>query len=296
MATLETLRRRIETIADLRAIVHTMRSLSAVSIRQYERATGALRGYEHTVALGLQALLQSGRLPRARPRPQPRVTAAVVFGSDHGLCGRFNDAVARFAAEQLATEAGAPARRLRLAVGARAALHLEILGEPADEVLLVPGSAEGLAAGTHAILSQVEKWQRTRGVTRVLLFYNRRTERETAVPQRVHLLSPTRESIRRGSRTPWPSRALPGFTLDPQLLFRAVLRQHFFTLVFRAGAESSASEHATRLAALNAAERHIDERLEETNGEFHRLRQEAVTAELLDLMSGFEALRAPESP
>jgi F-type H+-transporting ATPase subunit gamma len=59
---------------------------------------------------------------------------------------------------------------------------------------------------------------------------------------------------------------------------------------YRAFAESLASENASRLAAMQAAERSIDERLEELRGEFRYQRQHAITEELLDIVSGFEAL------
>ncbi|MEZ5858070.1 MAG: F0F1 ATP synthase subunit gamma, partial [Geminicoccaceae bacterium] len=50
------------------------------------------------------------------------------------------------------------------------------------------------------------------------------------------------------------------------------------------------SEHATRLAAMQAAERNIEERLGEMNADYRRKRQDSITEELLDLVSGFEAL------
>jgi F-type H+-transporting ATPase subunit gamma len=60
--------------------------------------------------------------------------------------------------------------------------------------------------------------------------------------------------------------------------------------LYRALARSLASEHASRLTAMHAAERNIEERLFTLRGEFQRRRQEAVTTELLDIVSGFEAL------
>jgi F-type H+-transporting ATPase subunit gamma len=64
--------------------------------------------------------------------------------------------------------------------------------------------------------------------------------------------------------------------------------------LFRACAESLASENASRLAAMQRAEKNINELLEDLNRTFHRLRQSGIDEELFDVVSGFEALSAEE--
>jgi F-type H+-transporting ATPase subunit gamma len=75
---------------------------------------------------------------------------------------------------------------------------------------------------------------------------------------------------------------------------RALIREYLFVSLFRACAESLASENASRLAAMQSADKNIDELLEELNRTFHRLRQSGIDEELFDLISGFEALTAEE--
>ncbi len=70
----------------------------------------------------------------------------------------------------------------------------------------------------------------------------------------------------------------------------ALLREWLFVELFRACAESLASEHASRLLAMQAAERNIADRLAELNTAYRQQRQEAITAELLDVAAGFEVL------
>jgi F-type H+-transporting ATPase subunit gamma len=88
----------------------------------------------------------------------------------------------------------------------------------------------------------------------------------------------------------WPSHILPTFTMDRRRLLRALIRQHLFVLSFRAFAESLASENAARLTAMQSAEQNIDDRLLLLNQEYHGLRQNSITSELLDIVSGFEVL------
>lgn len=289
MATLEALSRRIATTEDLRAIVRTMKSLSAVSIRQYESAVAVLGDYGRTVELALQALLRDrpsvvrGAAPAAGP------AAVVVFGSDHGLCGRFNDEVARFAAERLRELHAAGTHRRCLVVGARAEARLAALGQVVDERLSLPGAVGGLPALAHAVLIQVEAWSSGEGIGRVLLIHQRRTGEAVASPHMRQLLPLSAERLRNLAARPWPSRRLPIFTTGAERLFAAVIRQYLFSSVFRAAAESLASEHASRLASMQAAERNIEERLEAHRAEFRRRRQETITEELLDIMTGFES-------
>ena len=92
---------------------------------------------------------------------------------------------------------------------------------------------------------------------------------------------------------PWPTRPLPeivGGTRAGAKTLRALIREYLFVSLFRACAESLASENASRLAAMERADRNIDELLEEMNGRFHQLRQSGIDAELFDVIAGFEAL------
>jgi F-type H+-transporting ATPase subunit gamma len=291
MQTLEALSRRIETTDDLRAIVRTMKSLSAVSIRQYESAVAALRDYSRTVELALQALLRDRPAVVGAPAPASGPAAVVVFGSDHGLCGRFNDEVARFAHARLRELDAAGVRRQCLAVGARAEARLAALGEVVGEGLFLPGSVSGLAALAQAVLVQIDAWGAVEGLGRVLLIHHRRTSEAVAVPHMRQLLPLSPERLRNLAARPWPSRRLPMSTMDAERLFPAVIRQYLFSSVYRAAAESLASEHASRLASMQAAERNIEEHLEEQQAEFRRRRQETITEELLDIVTGFAASR-----
>jgi F-type H+-transporting ATPase subunit gamma len=289
MQTLEALDRRIATTEDLRAIVRTMKSLSAVSIRQYEAAVAALGDYGRAVELALQALLRDRPAPVRAVAPAAGPASVVVFGSDHGLCGRFNDEVAHFARERVREldVAGTPHRCL--AVGVRAEARLAALGEPVDGRLFLPGSVSGLAALAQSVLVQIDEWGALEGLGRVLLIYHRRRGEAVAVPHMRHLLPLSTERLRNLAARPWPSRGLPMFTMSAERLWPAVVRQYLFSSVYQATAESLASEHASRLASMQAAERNIEEHLDVQRAEFRRRRQATITEELLDIVTGFEA-------
>ncbi|MDX5361879.1 MAG: F0F1 ATP synthase subunit gamma [Alphaproteobacteria bacterium] len=292
MDTLEALGARIETTDEIRDIVRTMKALSAVSIRQYERAAAAMHEYQRTVELGLRVVLGSASAPVPGAPLPPGRRAAVVIGSDRGLCGRFNEAVANFADRDIdARGHRREARPLLLAVGVRVADRLAGLGRVPDTVDMLPGSADGLVRMAQAILIQLEDWRTHEGVTAIRVYFNRRTPEARARPGSRAVAPLSAAYLSRLAAGTWPARGLPMFTMPGDQLFAALARQLMYAGIYRAGADSLACEHATRLAAMQAAERNIDERLSDLGATYRKMRQDAITTELLDLVAGFEAAR-----
>jgi F-type H+-transporting ATPase subunit gamma len=298
METLEQLNQRIESFQDLQSIVSTMKALSAVSIRQYEQAAHSLNLYYRTVELGLHVLLQNAALSETvLPQGDGGGVGAIVFGSDQGLCGRFNEEIVGFATERLKT-APIPQNQeaFVLAVGSRAAGNLEQAGYGLTEDIPTPDSASRITATVQHLLLSIDAWREDHGIDHVYLFYNRRQEEASRYQATgVQLLPVNLGRFRRLQKETWPSRSLPTYTMDRRQLLSALLRQYFAVTLFRACAESLASEHGSRLSAMQSAEKNLEERLEEVTAEYHRMRQDAITGELLDVVSGFEALKDDES-
>lgn len=289
METLEQLRHQLESMDDLGSIVRTMKALAAVNIRQYEMAERSLNHYYRAVELGLHVVLRELPPPRTPARRAERV-GAILFGSDHGMCGRFNEEVVGHAAEWLADAAGGERPRI-IAVGARVAALLEARGLQPERDMFVPGSAARIGATVRQILLALEDWQGGGRAERVYLFHNRSSAEGRYRPTRTRLLPVNLHRLHSLEGEKWPSRSLPTYTMRREMLFARLLRQFFFVTLFRACAESLAAENSARLAAMQSAERNLDERQQELLGQFRRLRQDAITAELLDVVSGYEALQ-----
>jgi F-type H+-transporting ATPase subunit gamma len=291
METVESLKRRIESTEDLQSVVKTMKALAAVKIRQFERAAESLEEYHHTVEMGLRAVFQGGGARDVITRSAPgRVPGAVVFGSDQGMCGQLNDQVVGHAVEHLARLEADPGERVVLAVGERVRARLEEGGQPVETSMVVPGGVQGIAPKVRDLLLQVTAWQEERGVDRVLLFHSEPLSGASYRPRTVELLPLDQAWLERLRKTPWPTRALPLFRGDPQALFSGLVREYLFVALFRAFAQSLASENASRLASMQGAEKNIEESLAELQGRFHQQRQMSITEELLDIVAGFEAL------
>ena len=292
METLEGLSEALETTGDIRSIVRTMKSLSAVSIRQYEQAEAALADYERTIELGLAAALRDRRtrgLPLPATAPPSGAEALLVIGSDRGLCGHYNETVARFALERIG-----PGTGLVAVIGARAAARLDSEGHPPDRLFALPGSVAGLTRTVQSAIVEIDRWTRERGIARVRLVHNRRQGRADAAPAERRLLPIPDATLAELSRAEWPGRGLPFFRLPPERLLSWLVQQRLFVLLYRALAEALASEHATRLAAMQRAEGNIEERQADLTAAYRRKRQETITRELLDVVAGFEAVSSDE--
>jgi F-type H+-transporting ATPase subunit gamma len=291
METIDSLRRKLAVTADLQEVVKTMKTIAAVSIRQYEKAVESLGYFRRTIEMGMQIVMRSNQAERARPRPAPRGRlGAIIFGSELGMCGQFNDLLVSYALDRCKELQGGKENRAIMAVGARAVSRLEEAGEKVEAYFDVPASLSGITPRVQEILLKIEAWQCPGGVERIVLFHHKPASGAAYHPQTVPLLPVDLEWLEALGRKPWPSRVLPIYTMDRPRLIYALLGQHLFVSLYQALAESLASENAARLAAMQAAENNIEERLKDLRLQYNQLRQSTITEELLDIVAGFEAL------
>jgi F-type H+-transporting ATPase subunit gamma len=291
--TLESLRRKIDGATELDSVVRTMKALAASSIVQYERAVHSLDDYYRTVELGLVAWLrQTGAAiyTEGGAKKVKVATGAVVFGSDQGLVGQFNEVLAEFAVNKLGAMTGS---KNIWAVGERVQGYLADAALQVAGNFPVPNSIAAITSLVGRILIEIETQREHGKVAEVYLFHNR--PRSGAVYETVmQRLLPLDETWRRGlSDVPWPTKNLPEAIDGGESVLQALIREYLFISLFRACAESLASENASRLAAMQRAEKNIDELLEDLNQNFHQLRQSSIDAELFDVIAGFEAMAAP---
>lgn len=289
--TMASLRRKISSAGDLQSVVRTMKALAASSISQYEQSARALADYYRTAELGLSICVRksapAARMTEVRGRTDEAIVGAVVFGSDQGLVGQFNDVVADFAVKTLATLPGA---HQVWAVGERVHGRLLDAGLPLVGLFAVPNSVKGITPIVGQILIESETRHSQDEVTELHLFYNRPTSGAVYAPVSQRLL-PLDETWRRKlAELPWPTGNLPEVMGGGTATLRMLIREYLFVSLFRACAESLTSENASRLAAMQRADKNIDELLEDLNSTFHRLRQSGIDEELFDVISGFEAL------
>ena len=289
--TTESMRRKIVGAGDLEGVVRSMKALAASSIGQYERAVQSVDGYYRTVELGLAACLhRDGSAPFAGDKRPPGggTVGAVVFGSDQGLVGRFNEVLVEFATRTLKA---LPGKTTKIwAVGERIQELMVDTGLTQAGLLPVPASVGAITPLVGQILIEVDAARGQGDVVEIYLFHNHPKSGAVYEPTSRKMLPLDRLWQSKLAALPWPTKNLPEVIEGAAPALQAFIREYLFVLLFQACAESLASENASRLAAMQRAEKNIEEILEELNRTFHRIRQESIDEELFDVISGYEAL------
>jgi F-type H+-transporting ATPase subunit gamma len=287
--TTASLRRKIAMAADLQSVVRTMKAVAASSIGQYESSVRALADYYRTVQLGLSvALRDNGHAPPTALQKKTRYVGIVVFGSDQGLAGQFNETAVEYARSVITPMSEIPHV---WAVGERLGARLRDAGLAIAGRFAVPNSVEAISPLVTQILTSTEAPQgEVDEIAELHLVFNRRAQGSAYAPTRQRLLPLDEDWRSTLSTVRWPTQSLPEVIGSRTTAVRALIREYVFVSLFRACAESLASENASRLAAMERAEKNIDELLENLNGTFHRLRQRNIDEELFDVISGYEAL------
>jgi len=288
--TLASLRRKINGAVDLKSVVRSMKALAASSIGQYERSVLALADYDRTVELGLAVCLRNREAAAeqaGRPGVAAKAVSAIVFGSDQGLVGQFNDVLADFVAKALNP---LPGEKKVWAVGERVQSRLADCGLPTAGLFAVPTSVYAIAPLVGQIIVESEAQYGEGEIVQLDLFHNRPNSGATYEPVSQRLLPLDKTWAIKLSHLQWPTKNLPEVIGGRERTLQALIREYLFVSLFKACAESLAAENASRLAAMQRAEKNIDDLVENLNQTFRRLRQTSIDEELFDVLSGYESL------
>jgi F-type H+-transporting ATPase subunit gamma len=285
MQTRDTLARRLNTLRSLQGVVRGMKMLSMVNEVPFTRAAATIDAYHATVLDGLQIVLRGVPPPPSMPVSKTTFRVAILFGSDHGLCGAYNEGVVDAAEPVFA--AGVD---YLIAVGARMAMILSPAQQP-QRMLTPPASVDGIERFAREALIALDAASdlAADGETHVSLVHMRREPQGRHAPRLTTLLPLDSAFLGALRRKPWISRSLPSYSMDPRQLFASLVRQHLFASLFKTAAEAMSCENTARLELMRQAERAIDERATEIDAVLRMARQSGITSELLDVIAGMNA-------
>ncbi len=288
--TLEGLSRRTETMQSIRGIVRTMKTMSAINAAPYERAAEAIDDWRDTVLDALHAFLRcNGPLSRASGADPQR--ALIVMGSDHGLCGNYNELLAH------EVTLGPNMEQAKvICVGAQ--LEDALMGEGITPIatLLPPANTDGLIRLASQLITRLDAMRAKLDADDLVvhLVYTQRGAHGLQSPVTQALLPIDPDLLDALAQQPWVSRSLPHFSMPAPDLLASLVHNLVFATLYRAAAEALVTENAARLARMQQAEQSVDEKLEDLRSETRTVRQSEITTELLDVIVGFEALKGRE--
>lgn len=285
------LQKKIDSAGQLQSVVRTMKSMAAASIGQYDKSMLSLDAYYNTVQMALSVCFRqsNSQFDTATRTAQNKneAIAAFVFGSDQGLVGPFNDLMFDFVRESLGDLQG---HKTVWAVGERIQSLLADSCLGLIESFTLPNSIEAITPLIDQILQKVEKLREKNENLQVWLFYHRPDTGAGYIASSQRILPLDKDWLNNLKQINWHSKQPPEVIQEPKKALMAFIREYLFVSIFRACAQSLASENTSRLAAMQRAEKNIDDLLEDMNRTFHRLRQSKIDEELFDVISGFEAL------
>jgi alternate F1F0 ATPase, F1 subunit gamma len=296
MDTLESLRRKLEGAGKIKSVVRTMKAVAASNIGQYESAVSSLGDYFRTVELGILAFFKEEKITKRKEhkpfqKETERTVCAIVLGSDQGLVGQFNDTLAEYVITSLKEMQG---NQEVWAVGERVQFRLADSGVNLRHLFAVPQSVKAITPLVARLLTQSETLIEKALDTEIYIYHNQPKPGAGYSPT-VQRLLPLDEKWRDSiTALTWPSGNLPEVIGGKKETLSALIREYLFVSLFKALAESLMSENASRLAAMQRAEKNIDELLDDLQHKFHSLRQSLIDEELFDVVSGFEALKKEE--
>jgi F-type H+-transporting ATPase subunit gamma len=290
METLESLRRKLSGAEDLNSVVRTMKAMAASNINQYEMAVSSLADYYRTLTLGIIAYFRQANIETTgnaiiQQSNRQKIIYVIVFGSDQGLVAQFNDSLTAFVAQALQD---IPGNKEIWAVGERVQLLLEDAGFTTTLYFHVPNSVHAITPLiTSMLVNILERHERG---NEFYIFHNQPKEGRGYLPVMHRLLPLDKKWKDTIEKIPWPTKNIPQVAGSMQSTLAALIREYLFVSLFKACTESLASENASRLEAMQRAEKSIQELLDNLGFEFHRLRQSSIDEELFDVVSGFETL------
>lgn len=278
------LRRKINSATDLHSVVRSMKAMAAANAGQYENAVLALDDYYRTIELALFTCFRQHQ-PLPEQYQEKQRTAVLVFGSDQGLVGQFNDLLADFVLEELQKWAG---EKIIWCVGERLQARLAETDLVLASGFILPKSLHAIPPLISEILLEMESRRAQGNISQVLVFHNQPKAEVIYQPFSQRLLPLDEIWVRHLKSITWPSPQLPEVINGSQQTLLKFVHEYLFVSLYRACAESLASENASRLSTMLRAEKTIDEQLDTMTSGFHLLRQSSIDEELFDLIAGFE--------
>jgi len=288
MASLRDIKKRIASVKSTQKITKAMKMISAVKLRKAQEAILLARPYAEKIEDVLRSL--AGRVddrtnPLLAQRPPKRVEY-VILTSDRGLAGAFNANVVR-RGMRLLDEQQATMEWLGVATMGRKGRDFVKRRSPAHHKDF-PGifdppryaSAEGVAKelAENYVTAQLDA---------VYVIYN---EFRSAISQRVTVLQLLPIVPKTPATTPERSTDYL-YELDRESVLAQLLPRYLAMQIWRAMLESQASEFGARMTAMDSATKNAGELISKLTLQYNRARQASITKELMEIVSGAEALK-----
>ncbi|MGB1023753.1 MAG: F0F1 ATP synthase subunit gamma [Paracoccaceae bacterium] len=292
MPSLKDLKTRIESVKSTRKITKAMQMVAAAKLRRAQEAAEAGRPYAEKMAAVIGGLAASVGGSDSAPRllagtGQDQTHLLVVMTAERGLCGGFNSSIARLAKARIAelTAQGKTVKVLTVGKKGREQLRRDyanlLIGHvDLSEVKRV--GYENAAAIAKDVMARFDAGE----FDVATIFYNRFQSVISQIPTAQQIIPAVFEDAAEdvGAETPYD------YEPSEEAILSDLLPIGVTTQIFTALLENGASEQGARMSAMDNATRNAGDMIDKLTIEFNRSRQAVITNELIEIISGAEAL------
>lgn len=294
METLDNLKKTLDTSKSIKQVVSTMKALSGANIKKYEKIVKILYTYKSNVELALQAIMMHNDKINinelefiGQSKNKKAKNLVVVFGSNQGLCGRFNDKIANFTIDDIQNTD----ENKVIVVGERLSMLLSNTKLKIFKTIPVPNSIENISNTIYELLTVIEKEIEEKTVNKVFLYYTANDDTMNGTLTKTRLIPIDKKILENAQKKVWPTNNIPYWQIDTKTLVVDLLKQYMFVGLNDALVNSIASEQKNRLLTLQNAENNINDLIRTKNLEYNQKRQSTITNELLDVVTGYSVAK-----
>jgi F-type H+-transporting ATPase subunit gamma len=296
MPSLKTLRTRINSVKSTRKITQAMKMVAASKLKRAQSQAEAARPYAERMERMLGALATSVAGSPDAPRllvgtGKADVHLLVVVSADRGLCGGFNGAISRFARNRIRAleEQGRTVKILTLGRKSRDYLRREFSRQIVGEVNFVGKKRIGFEDAA-AIAERITAMLNEGEFDVCTLLYNRFQSVISQVPSEQPLIPASVPATAADAEASAGPKALYEYEPAEEEILASLLPQNLAIQIYRALLESAAGEEGARMTAMDNATRNAGDMIARLTLNYNRQRQANITKELIEIISGAEAV------
>ncbi len=293
MASLKDIRARIESTKNTQQITKAMKLVSAAKLRKAQNNITNMRPYAHALQKVTADIAVTNKVthPLMEQKLEIKKVLLVVLTSDRGLCGGFNSNINKFAENYYKQNIGTYEKIDFLFIGRKGGDYFAKKGYSAIDSITRLDKDISYDLASH-IADRLMKHYLSGEYDEIRMIYN---EFKSAISQEVVCETLLPIDIQKTSFD--TSGTTVGFSVDmifepePQQIIEQLLVKHFDLQVYRSMSESVAAEHGARMTAMENATNNAKEMINSYTLTYNKLRQEKITTELTEIVSGAEALK-----
>ncbi len=293
MPNLKELKNRISSVKSTRKITSAMKMVAASKLRRAQELAESSRVYADSLSFILSSLAgntkNSSDLPEILTgRENSKISLLIINSSDRGLCGGFNSNLFRNAKKWISDQQGQGKSVKIMTVGKKASsfykkTDLDIVASFEDL-----NSNDRQLQVSEEIKNKIMELFESNEIDEVSILFNKFVSAISQEPTYQSLIPlSNEETIEDESEF---NNAVFEFEPDKNELLEYLVPRNFLTQIYRSVLESSASEHAARMTSMDNATRNAGDMIDRLTLTYNRTRQAFITKELIEIISGAEAV------